>query len=85
MHEFDDFSTLQKDLGSLALPFLDDDISPVTETTRILQERPSSIDSAMASPPREAREINDYCLQWSQQTLLNSAVTPDGKLQSSDQ
>lgn len=72
-------------MGSLALPFLDNDISSVTETTRILQERPTSIDSAMASPPREAREINDYCLQWSQQTLLNSAVTPDGKHQSSDQ
>lgn len=33
----------------------------------------------MASPPKEAREINDYCLKWSQEAHLNAGILPDGR------
>ena len=52
--------------------FVDKELQPqVSEASEAQQ---FNLDSAMASPPRESRELNEYLLKWSNETKLLAPV-----------
>ena len=59
------------------MPLLEDDTSHAAHNSKLLENVQFNNDSVMASPPRESREINDYCLQWSHEATLNSGMASD--------
>ncbi len=59
------------------MPLLENSASHASGVPKQIKDAMQYADEVMASPPRESREINDYCLQWSQEANVNSGIASD--------
>eukprot|EP00795_Rhopilema_esculentum_P014639 gene14639-5725_t len=59
------------------MPCLNNDDGHVNEASRLIKDAHITNDHTMASPPKESREISDYCLEWSHEAHMNAGVAPE--------